>query len=402
MPFILLWFITTLLLLSSAVKYALAGILKWYVPSAKAKKDYSLEPTVSILLPCFNEGKVVYDTIASICSSQYPSDKLDVVAIDDCSTDESWEWIQKAASDFPSVRAMRNEQNVGKSTTVIRALHASRGEIVIGIDSDCTFAPNTVKELVVCFAEPNIGAVGGIVGVKNVNTNAITTAQTFVYYTQYHLSKVVENWTRTVVCLSGCLIAIKRSIFLEIAPMILDRNWLGIHVNEGEDRFLTHQILLRGYGTYLNHDAQCWTNVPDTYTKLFKQQLRWRRGSLRDFFMTVRSLPQHIRTVHLNAIYSMLLQPLAFISASALMLMAPFSNINFWLAPMMLIVYGTLSIIFHLVINKFNPEQRMNYPLHVAGFAGWMFASLFLTILAILTFDTSDWGTREKTMAEGI
>ena len=108
---------------------------------------------------------------------------------------------------------------------------------------------------------------------RNPNENAITTIQTFIYYAAFQLYKVPENWTRSVGCISGCLFAIRRELLLELEPKIRSRHWFGIPVNQGEDRFLTHQTLLRGYGTYINNDALCWTTVPSTLTELFKQQL---------------------------------------------------------------------------------------------------------------------------------
>ena len=99
---------------------------------------------------------------------------------------------------------------------------------------------------------------------RNPNDSVITAIQTVIYYSAFQLYKIPENWTRSVCCISGCLFAIRRTLLLEIEPAIRARNWFGIPVNQGEDRFLTHQTLLRGYGTYINNDALCWTTVPNT------------------------------------------------------------------------------------------------------------------------------------------
>jgi cellulose synthase/poly-beta-1,6-N-acetylglucosamine synthase-like glycosyltransferase len=74
---VLVSLIVILCLLISIVKYTLALILKWSVPGAVVKKDYSYQPTVSVLMPCFNEGRTVYETIESISKSNYPNDKFD-------------------------------------------------------------------------------------------------------------------------------------------------------------------------------------------------------------------------------------------------------------------------------------------------------------------------------------
>ena len=86
----LIWLLLFLCLLISIIKYTLGAILKWSVPRARVKKDYGYQPTVSVILPCYNEGKTVYHAIESISRSNYPTDKFDVIAQDDCSVDDSY------------------------------------------------------------------------------------------------------------------------------------------------------------------------------------------------------------------------------------------------------------------------------------------------------------------------
>ncbi len=92
---VLLWLVTILCLLISVVKYVMGIILRLSFPSARVQKDYTYEPTVSVLMPCFNEGQTVYETIESISKSNYPSDKFEVIAQDDCSVDDTYEWTLK-------------------------------------------------------------------------------------------------------------------------------------------------------------------------------------------------------------------------------------------------------------------------------------------------------------------
>ena len=79
---ILLWLILVLCLLISAVKYLMGIILRFAFASTKAQKDYAYLPTVSVLMPCFNEGKTVYETIESISKSNYPAEKFEGIAQD--------------------------------------------------------------------------------------------------------------------------------------------------------------------------------------------------------------------------------------------------------------------------------------------------------------------------------
>src|SRR6202451_1486257 len=152
---VLVWLILFLCLLISVFKYTLALILKWSVPKATIEKDYSYQPAVSVLMPCFNEGKTVYETIESISKSNYPAEKFEVIAQDDCSVDDSYEWMLKAQRDFTDIRIRtgRNAANSGKARTVCNAMEQSSAEVIISIDSDCIFHPDAISELTACFSE---------------------------------------------------------------------------------------------------------------------------------------------------------------------------------------------------------------------------------------------------------
>ena len=135
---ILLWLIMFLCLVISVVKYLMGLILRLSFPSIKIRKDYTWQPTVSVLLPCYNEGRTVYNSIESISKCNYPNDRFEVIAQDDCSVDDSHEWMLKAQRDFTniSIRVGRNDFNCGKARTVCNALQGSSAEIIISIDSD--------------------------------------------------------------------------------------------------------------------------------------------------------------------------------------------------------------------------------------------------------------------------
>ena len=396
---ILVCLILVLCLLISVVKYTLALILKWSVPKAVVKKDYSYQPTVSVLMPCFNEGKTVYETIESISKSNYPNHLFEVIAQDDCSVDDSYEWMLKAQRDFTNIRIRlgRNPANCGKARTVCNALQLSTAELVISIDSDCIFHPDAIRELAACFSEPKIGSVGGRVGVRNPNESTITAIQTFIYYAAFQVYKVPENWTRSVGCISGCLFAIRRELLLEIEPKIRSRHWFGIPVNQGEDRFLTHQTLLRGYGTYINNDALCWTTVPSTLPNLFKQQLRWRRSIVRDLFYTLRTLPQHVWKLHPNTVLTLVLTPLGALLGLLVALTMLSGNPMEWAGPAPLMLYLGLAAVLGWVIRKYSAREAVNNPLAFGAYLAWsIVSSLFITTLALCTLDSKDWGTRTK------
>ncbi|HLJ27788.1 MAG TPA: glycosyltransferase family 2 protein [Candidatus Angelobacter sp.] len=395
----LIWLILFLCLLITIVKYTLGAILKWSVSGAKVKKDYAYQPTVSVILPCYNEGKAVYEAIESISQSNYPNDRFEVIAQDDCSVDDSYQWMLQAQQDFTNIRVTvdRNAVNSGKARSVCNALSRSSSEIIISVDSDCTFDSEAIRELTACFSEPGIGAVGGRVGVRNPNEGVLTAIQTFIYYAAFHLYKVPENWTRSVGCISGCLFAIRRDLLLRIEPVVRGRHWFGIPVNQGEDRFMTHLALLEGYGTYLNNDALCWTTVPATLTELFKQQLRWRQSILRDLFFTLRSLPQHVFKLHPNAVLHLVLTPLGAVVALLMAVTMLTGDPLSWAGPTPLVVYLVIAAVIAWAIRKYSTRETVKHPLVFGAYvAWWLVSNLFLTPLALCTMDSRDWGTRSK------
>jgi cellulose synthase/poly-beta-1,6-N-acetylglucosamine synthase-like glycosyltransferase len=402
---ILLWLIMVLCLLISLVKYLMGLILRVSFPGTQVRKDYTYQPPVSVLMPCFNEGRTVYQTIESISKSNYPNGSFEVIAQDDCSVDDSYQWILKAQRDFTNIpiRAGRNQFNCGKARTVCNALEHSTAEVIISIDSDCIFHPDAIRELTACFAEPRMGSVGGRVGVSNPNDGVITAIQTLVYYAAFELYKIPENWTRSVCCISGCLFAIRRELLLEIEPAIRARHWFGIPVNQGEDRFLTHQTLLRGYGTYINTDALCWTTVPNTLSVLFKQQLRWRRSIVRDFFYTLRTLPQHVWKLHPNTVFTLVLTPLGAIVALLVVVTMLTSDPLAWFGPAPLVIYLGIAAVLSWAIKKLSARETLQHPLAFGAYIAWSIASsLFITPLALCTMDSADWGTRTKEQLEEV
>jgi len=183
--------VLALRMILSVAKYSWTILLRIaHHKHTKVKQDFQLEPTVSILLPCYNEGPDVYESIQTILECDYPVDKFEVIATDDCSKDDSFQWIQRAAADFPGrVVARQNAHNMGKSRTLIGASHVSRSDIIIVIDSDCIFAKDTIRQLVSCFTNPKMGIVGGSVGVRNPNANTLTQVHRFVYFLVLYVCK---------------------------------------------------------------------------------------------------------------------------------------------------------------------------------------------------------------------
>src|SRR5262249_2742864 len=118
-------------------------------------RDY--EPTVTIVVPLFNEGRSIYDTVLSLLQQDYPRDKLTVTVVDDCSTDDSYEGAPRAAEAQPGrVRVLRNPHNMGKRKGINHAVREATAEIIVSVDSDVIVDRGALKALLARFSSPDI------------------------------------------------------------------------------------------------------------------------------------------------------------------------------------------------------------------------------------------------------
>ncbi len=367
-----------------------------WVRLARGKKaddtDPTYEPTVTIVVPLFNEGRSIYDTIKAFDKLEYPKDKLAVTVVDDCSTDDSYDWACRAARELPYVRVMKNPCNMGKRRGINRAVREATSEIILSIDSDVIVFPTALRELVQRFTSPDIAAVGGRVHVSNPNDNWLTKLQTIKYFFGQEYLKNLERGLERVMCLSGCLTAYRRHVLLELEPILENRNLLGISIKYGEDRFLTHQIVKHGYKTRMTMAAMCFTKAPRRLRDYFNQQLRWKRSNIVDYVVGIR----HAWKLHP-------LLSVHYLTMVMLLLVYPFVIIRHVLEGEMLElafihmqVIGLFGMIYY-----FSPSVRRLPPwlrVHPIAFLPMTVlmpvAYVLLTPLGLLTLDSSSWETR--------
>jgi cellulose synthase/poly-beta-1,6-N-acetylglucosamine synthase-like glycosyltransferase len=351
------------------------------------------KPTVSVVVPMYNEGRRIFETIVSLHEQDYPADRFEIVVVDDCSTDDSYEWACRAATGRENVRVLRNPQNMGKRRGINHAVRASTAEIIVSVDSDVVVEKDAIGKLVERFVRPEIAAVGGRVQVLNARENWLTSMQAVKYFFGYEYLKNLERAFNSVMCLSGCLTAYRRHVLVTLEPVLENRSWLGMPIKYGEDRFLTRQIVKAGHQTVLTLDAICWTVVPNTLSKYFAQQIRWRRSNIIDFFAGLghawRLHP--VVALHWLSLFTVLL-------SYPVILMDNLVSGAFWeLTLFHLGVLILLSAVYWFDTRSW-PEERKVHPLWFVAAAVVMPVTYVLfTPLALFTLDSSSWETRGAT-----
>ncbi|MDT9726885.1 glycosyltransferase family 2 protein [Xylanibacillus composti] len=251
--------------------------------------DYT--PGVSIVIPCFNEAQWIHRTIISCMNQDYPVDRLEVIVVDDCSTDGSAEQIQKTIQMIHERAERYNTrerlkfhilpQNGGKREALVQGVKQAKHDLIVFVDSDSFLEPTAIRHLVQPFQDPRMGGVSGRTEVENKYTNFYTKMQTVRYYIAFRIMKAAESYFDCVTCLSGPLSCYRKDLVLQHADAWLNQRFLGHPATFGDDRSMTN-FVLQTHRTGYQDSAICSTIVPSSRKVFLKQQMRWKRSWLRE------------------------------------------------------------------------------------------------------------------------
>lgn len=147
--------------------------------------DPKTGPMVTVLIPCFNEEKVIASSVARILESEWT--RLEVIVLDDGSADGTSAAVEKAFAGDARVQLQRFP-NGGKAAALNRGLAVAKGEVIVALDADTLFPPETISRLVRWFVDPRIGAVAGNALVGN-RLNLLTRWQALEYVTAQNLER---------------------------------------------------------------------------------------------------------------------------------------------------------------------------------------------------------------------
>lgn len=357
------------------------------------KLDQSYQPSVSFVVPAKNEGDNIAETIRRFAHTHYPNEKIEVIVINDGSTDNTFEQMTKVAREIQGVvkrvELVNWEKNRGKREGMAEGVLRARHEIVIFVDSDSFIEPDCVHHLTKYFADPQVGAVSAHTDVYNRDTNLLTQMQAIRYYIAFRVYKAAESVFGTVTCCPGCCSAYRRKYMMEFIREWRQQTFLGVRCTFGDDRSLTNYIIQK-YRAVYSEQAKAYTVVPDAFKKYMRQQQRWKKSWIRETFIA--------------ATFMWKKNPLAAFSFYAYVFLAFASPIVFFRAVLWHpVMYNELPYVylFGLLLMLF--LHGLYYRIHV-GPRSWMLAIFnfwFNTVIlmwqlpwALLTIRDTRWGTR--------
>jgi cellulose synthase/poly-beta-1,6-N-acetylglucosamine synthase-like glycosyltransferase len=251
------------------------------------------QPTVSVIVPCYNEEATVIGTIDSLKKLNYPAKKLSIIAIDDGSTDDTWSYLKRYEND-PQV-SIYHKENGGKHTAVNLGIEKSASDIVGCLDADSFVHPEALNRMLPMFADPLVMAVTPAVIVRSPG-NVLERFQHAEYNIGVFLRKMYSTFNGIHVT-PGPFSMFRRSVFTEVG---LFRSAYNTEDLEMALRLHRHDMKIENA-----EHAYVYTTPPSTVRALVKQRVRWNTGFLlnirdyRDLFFNARH--GHVGTFTLPA-----------------------------------------------------------------------------------------------------
>jgi hyaluronan synthase len=264
---------------------------------------FETAPSLTVVIPAYNEGAMVLSSIRSVVEANYPHDRLELLVIDDGSTDDTWRYIRQAAEAYPKlVTALRHERNRGKRAALALGFERARGEILVTVDSDSVIEQNALLAIAGPFRDQRVGAVAGKVLVFN-RRGFIPRMLHVRYVLSFDLVRSVESAYGNVFCCPGALTGLRATAVRRVLEPWKKQRFLGSDCTFGEDRALTNSLLEAGYNTVYQRSAVVRTVVPQAYAKLCKMLIRWDRSYVREEIRFARIVWKRPLPTRLIALY---------------------------------------------------------------------------------------------------
>ncbi len=275
------------------VYFVLAITYTWYIfgllflsDIRKTKYPSYDNETIAVVVPCYNERpELLKKSLESIIAAK---GNKKILLVDDGSKKDIREGIEKVVRDlqktYSQIEIHLFENNKGKRHALHHAVSkmVQDSEFVITVDSDTVLDENALVRLVEPLKDPRVGASTGYILLLNENQNWLTRLIKIHYWISLNVYKKAQSSVGMVECCSGCLSAYKASIIKEIIDEFLNQEFLGEQCNSSDDRHLTNLILKRKYEVAYVAEAIAYTETPATVRSFLRQQLRWKRGFIRE------------------------------------------------------------------------------------------------------------------------
>jgi len=237
--------------------------------SRAAEPPAGAPPRVSVVVAGHSEGEALERCVRSL--REQSATDFEIVLISDGSTDHMAAVAARLVKDKLADIALSTNLRGGKSSGVNLAIRASRGDIVVNVDCDCSFDRFAIQNLVRRFDDPSVGAVCGDLVPRNGDATLVARLQEIEYLSTLSVGKRIAAAFDQVVCVSGAFGAFRRAALDSVDAF---------DVGGGEDLDITMRLRAKGWRIDFAEDAVCYTDVPASLWPLVRQRFRWERDAI--------------------------------------------------------------------------------------------------------------------------
>jgi cellulose synthase/poly-beta-1,6-N-acetylglucosamine synthase-like glycosyltransferase/peptidoglycan/xylan/chitin deacetylase (PgdA/CDA1 family) len=358
-------------------------------------KDWAWGPPVtepvSVIVPAFNERAGIELAVRSLATGDHP--EIEVIVVDDGSTDGTAELAD--ALGLPNVRVIR-KINGGKPSALNLGLALASHDLIVMVDGDTIFEPDSVRRLVQPFGDPAVGAVAGNVKVGN-RGGLVARWQHIEYVIGFNLDRRLYETLRCMPTVPGAIGAFRRQAVLDAGGMTDD--------TLAEDTDLTMAIVRAGWKVVYEETARAWTEAPETLSQLWKQRYRWSYGTMQAMWKHRHASTEHgpsgrfgRRGLPFLALFGVLLPLLAplidLMAVYGLLFSTRVETAAAWLA-MLLLQLVTAVVAFRL--DRESGRALWALPLQQFAYRQLMYLVLIQSMITALTGSRLGWHKLHRT-----
>jgi cellulose synthase/poly-beta-1,6-N-acetylglucosamine synthase-like glycosyltransferase len=231
--------------------------------------------TVSTIIPMHNEDKVVRHSMDAMLDLDYPRDKLEIIPINDHSEDNTGAILDEYALKYPDLihPFNRTEGSRGKPAALNDTLERAKGDILILFDADYIPPRNLVRDLAVCFRDPEVGAVMGRVIPMNTKNSTLARLLDLERTGGYQVDQQARFNMRLINQYGGTVGGFRKELCRNMGSFDI--------TNLAEDTELTFKLYINGWKVLYANRLECYEEAPETWQVRARQVNRWARGHTR-------------------------------------------------------------------------------------------------------------------------
>jgi len=311
-------------------------------------------PFVSVIVPGKNEGKHIYKLVQSLSEQTYKN--FEIIVVDDGSDDKTALIGRDMERNGLITLFLSNEVRGGKASAANLAFRYAKGKYILHLDADCSFHRDAIENILFPFyMDPQLGAVGGNLEVRDPGKNLCTSLQAIEYLKTISIGRMVTSYLGIYSIISGAFGMFRKDVLDQV------KGW---DIGPGLDGDITMKIRKLGYRIHFEPSAIGLTNVPNTFGKLGKQRLRWNKSIVRFRMRKHKDVfypGEHFRFVNFfasaeNIFFNVILNILWYVHISDMII--NFSDLLIYILPMNLLLYTLANTLQFLVVMIFSSDYK--------------------------------------------